>query len=640
MGKRIFDLLITFLFILILELMTNIIVFKSFSLLYFMNILFFTIGFSIIIYLLTTIFNKTINFISYYTILTIISIIFIAQIIYFKTYDGLMSLYSMGQTTVITEFGDSVLTMIYRNIFFVIIFLIPLVIVIFLNKKVLYLKKMKFKLKTLFAIFFLITYIINALLLQINKNELYSANSLYYGEFSSPLLAAQKFGILTTMRLDLKNIIFNKGEKFEYVKSGLSFKIDFNSIYLPNVLKIDFKKLIADSTDKTIKGMHEYFNNKKPTFKNEYTGMFKGKNLIVILAEAFDPIGVDEKLTPTLYKLINSGFVFSNFYVPIFVSTIDGEFLQQTSLLPNTAGSNWIMKQSIGKDLPYTFANLFRELNYKTMAFHDGNYKYYSRNLSVPNLGYSKFVACGNGLNINCKQWPQSDLEMMKKSIPMYIDEDKFMIYYITISGHLNYTKIGNMIVSKNWPLVKDLPYSDISKGYIATQIELDKSLEYLIEQLKSKGKLDDTVIVLCSDHYPYGLELNEINEVANPDRDNDFEKHRSNLIIWNSKLKTKEIATLSSNIDVLPTVLNLFEVNYDSRLYMGKDILSNDKERLVIFSNRSWISEQGRYNFSTKQATLKLSKEYINKTNIDIYNRFKISKLIIDKNYYNSLKK
>lgn len=640
MGKRIFDLLITFLFILILELMTNIIVFKSFSLLYFISIIFFTIGFSITIYLLTTIFNKTINFISYYTILTIISVIFIAQIIYFKTYDGLMSLYSMGQTTVIAEFGDSVLTMIYRNIFFVIIFLIPLVIVIFLNKKVLYLKKMKFKLKTLFAIFFLITYIINALLLQINKNELYSANSLYYGEFSSPLLAAEKFGILTTMRLDLKNIIFNKGEKFEYVKSGLSFKIDFNSIYLPNVLKIDFKKLIADSTDKTIKGMHEYFNNKKPTFKNEYTGMFKGKNLIVILAEAFDPIGVNEELTPTLYKLTHSGFIFNNFYAPLFVSTIDGEFLQQTSLLPNTAGSNWSMKQSIGKDLPYTFGNLFKELNYKTIAFHNGGYKYYSRNLSVPNLGYSKFVACGNGLNINCKQWPQSDLEMMKKSIPMYIDEDKFMIYYITISGHLNYTKIGNMIVSKNWPLVKDLPYSDISKGYIATQIELDKSLEYLIEQLKSKGKLDDTVIVLCSDHYPYGLELNEINEVANPDRDNDFEKHRSNLIIWNSKLKTKEIATLSSNIDVLPTVLNLFEVNYDSRLYMGKDILSNDKERLVIFSNRSWISEQGRYNFSTKQATLKLSKEYINKTNIDIYNRFKISKLIIDKNYYNSLKK
>ena len=195
------------------------------------------------------------------------------------------------------------------------------------------------------------------------------------------------------------------------------------------------------------------------------------------------------------------------------------------------------------------------------------------------------------------------------------------------------------MMVSKNWSQVKELPYSDIIKGYIATQIELDKALEYLIEQLEAKDKLEDTVIVLCTDHYPYGLELEEINEIANPVRDNNFEKHRSHLIIWNSELEHKEIETLSSNIDVLPTVLNLFGANYDSRLYMGKDILSDDEERLVVFSNRSWISEQGRYNFLTKESSPKLSSEYISSVNQDIYNRFKISKLIIDKNYYQILK-
>ena len=640
MKKRIFDLLITFLFILSLELMTKIIVFKSFSLFNFLNILFFTLGLTIFIYILTTFFKRTINFIIYYFILSVINLIFIAQIIYFKTYEGLMSLYSMRQTTVVTEFGNSVLDMIYRNIFLVFIFLIPLVILIILNKKVLYLKRIKFKLKPIFIGLFLIVYLINIALLQINKNDIYSSYSLYYKDFSSPLLATEKFGLLTTMRLDLRNNIFNKADTFKFEKTKIDFKIDLKSIYLPNVLKINFNELINNSSDETINNMHQYFSNRKPTIKNEYTGLLKDKNLIVILAEAFDPIGVDETITPTLYKLVHSGFEFKNFYAPLFISTIDGEFFQQTSLLPNSVGTNWSMKQSIGKYFPYTFGNLFKDLDYKTTAFHNGGYTYYLRHLSVPNLGYSQYIACGNGLNINCKQWPKSDLEMMQKSIPMYINEDKFMTYYITISGHLNYTRVGNMIVSKNWSQVKELPYSDMIKGYIATQIELDKALEYLIEQLESKDKLEDTVIVLCTDHYPYGLELEEINEVANPVRDNNFEKHRSHLIIWNSELEHKKIETLSSNIDVLPTVLNLFGVNYDSRLYMGKDILSDDKERLVIFSNRSWISEQGRYNFLTKESSPKLSSEYISSINQDIYNRFKISKLIIDKNYYQILKK
>lgn len=640
MKKRIFDLLITFLFILSLELMTKIIVFKSFSLFNFLNILFFTLGLTFFIYILTTLFKKRINFIIYYFLLSVITLIFIAQIIYFKTYEGLMSLYSMRQTTVVTEFGNSVLDMIYRNISLVLIFLIPLIILIILNRKVLFLQRIKLKIKPIYIGLFLIVYLISIALLQINKDDIYSAYSLYYKDFSSPLLATEKFGLLTTMRLDLRNNIFNKADTFKFEKTKIDFKIDLKSIYLPNVLKINFNELINNSSDETIKNMHQYFSNRKPTIKNEYTGLLKDKNLIVILAEAFDPIGVDETITPTLYKLVHSGFEFKNFYAPLFISTIDGEFFQQTSLLPNSVGINWSMKQSIGKYFPYTFGNLFKDLDYKTTAFHNGGYTYYLRHLSVPNLGYSQYIACGNGLNINCKQWPKSDLEMMQKSIPMYINEDKFMTYYITISGHLNYTRVGNMIVSKNWSQVKELPYSDMIKGYIATQIELDKALEYLIEQLESKDKLEDTVIVLCTDHYPYGLELEEINEVANPVRDNNFEKHRSHLIIWNSELEHKEIETLSSNIDVLPTVLNLFGVNYDSRLYMGKDILSDDKERLVIFSNRSWISEQGRYNFLTKESSPKLSSEYISSINQDIYNRFKISKLIIDKNYYQILKK
>ena len=84
--------------------------------------------------------------------------------------------------------------------------------------------------------------------------------------------------------------------------------------------------------------MHNYFENQAPTNKNEYTGMFAGKNLIFIVAEGFYPIAIDEKLTPTLYKLTNSSFVFDNYYQPIYnCSTSDGEFINQLSILPGVS---------------------------------------------------------------------------------------------------------------------------------------------------------------------------------------------------------------------------------------------------------------------------------------------------------------
>jgi phosphoglycerol transferase MdoB-like AlkP superfamily enzyme len=191
----------------------------------------------------------------------------------------------------------------------------------------------------------------------------------------------------------------------------------------------------------------------------------------------------------------------------------------------------------------------------------------------------------------------------------------------------------------KNWSAVKNLSYSTAIKAYMACNIELDKALAQLIQYLSDKGILDNTVIEISGDHYPYGLTLDEMNEKSDFVRDDNFDKHKSSLVIWSSSMKEPiNVDKLSSSIDILPTLLNLFGVEYDSRLLMGRDILS-DADPVVIFSNRSFITDKGRYNAITSKFTSKdgstVNQEYISQISKFVYDRFYLSRLILEQDYY-----
>lgn len=197
-----------------------------------------------------------------------------------------------------------------------------------------------------------------------------------------------------------------------------------------------------------------------------------------------------------------------------------------------------------------------------------------------------------------------------------------------------------NAMVEKNWDKVKSLPYSDKAKGYLAANIELDKAVGKLLEELEKAGKIEDTVIVISGDHFPYGLTLGEINEISKYKRDNTFEKYHMPFLIWSGSMKGPiKIEKLGSSLDILPTVLNLFGVEYDSRLLMGRDILS-DSEPLVIFSDRSFITSKGRYNavsgeFIKNEDIAEIEEDYVQNINNIIYKKYQMSRLILEKDYY-----
>ena len=189
--------------------------------------------------------------------------------------------------------------------------------------------------------------------------------------------------------------------------------------------------------------------------------------------------------------------------------------------------------------------------------------------------------------------------------------------------------------------MVDDLDYPEAARGYLATQIELDRAVKALMDKLAAANKLDDTVIVLTADHYPYNLPIKYINMLSDYERDSLIEANSNNLIIYNSKMESTEIDKVSMSIDILPTVLNLFGIDYDSRLIMGKDILS-DSEGIAIFKDKSWITDKGTYHAATKKFgadKVDVSNEYINRINAIVNNRVAISKMIVDNNYYESIK-
>ena len=644
--KRKFNVFVFISFLVIyLEILTKIFVTKSISGI-FLTFL-FSLPIIFILYLIVNIFKRKGNIVLTYLISIIFVFYYCFQFFFHRLFSNVFSFNTLGLASNALDFTNIIFDVVLKNIWIVLLYLLPIILLIIFHKRIDFERTSLKKIIICFILSILI-WIISLLCLLINKNETYSAYNLYYN-INSEMKSVEKFGLFTYTRLDIKRLIFGFEEKLTTtdeveLPTEPEEEEETPSVVTYNEIDIDFDTLIASETNETIKSMLEYFKNSDATNKNEYTGMFEGKNLIFILAEGFNNIAVDPELTPTLYKLSNEGFVFNNFYSPVFLSTTGGEFQATTGLIPTQSIlSNWKKYQPT---IFYALGNALTPLGYTANAYHNWTHTYYSRQKTMTTLGFNSYMGCGNGMEdlISCR-WLPSDVDMMDATLPLYQDSEPFVTYYVTVSGHAPYAynSTGNSIALKNIDYVKDLPYSNNVKAYLATQIELDRALETLINSLDEAGILEDTVIALVGDHYPYTLTVDEINEISAYKRDEIIEVNRSNFILWNSKMDTVVVDKVGSQIDVLPTLLNLFGIEYDSRLIVGKDILS-DADGLAIFSNRSWVSDYGTYKngkFTLKDGVeLDNVEEYVSSMNSIVSNRFTLSANIIKYNIYEYLLK
>lgn len=655
----------------------------------------FALPAGILISLLASLFKRTVNIIILWISLFFLTVFYFAEMIYTHIFKIPLLFTNIGkQNLQAVAYYREFLAACKACLPGIILLLLPLV-----TYGILLLCKIKPNKKGVpvligYAVAFLIFTITSVLCINQQRS---AKNSIYdnYKQMYDTAAAVEDFGVLTTLRLSAKGLIFKSSTEVDVDDFEIGPPVDViiettkeNELSSeqdsenetnteeettappepvidtsPNAMNIDFMALAANESNKNLNALHQYFASIVPSNKNEYTGMFERYNLIYLTAEAFSPYCVDKDLTPTLYKLVNEGFVFKNYYVPnTGESTCGGEFMNCTGLLPNPnrPAGTYSFIQTKDNYMPFSMGNQFKRHGITSYAYHNNSLSYYSRNLTIPNLGYI-FKAASSGALDDAQaradgliyemehphQWPQSDFEMIQATAPEYITSNQqFHGYYMTVSGHMNYSYDGNAMSYKNREAVAHLPYSDPCKAYIACNIELDKALEHLIGQLEAAGVLDKTVICMSADHYPYGLTNAEISEFVGHTVEENFELYRNNLVLWNSAMEEPIVIEKScSSIDILPTLSNLFGFTYDSRLFPGTDILSDSPGYVMFFHNRSVITDTYMYNSSNKQITdlngtpIEISDEEYANISKKFNLKMAMNQLMIEENYYNVIK-
>lgn len=537
---------------------------------------------------------------------------------YFKTYWGLGFVMQMTGN-VVGNFFTTMMEIIVSRLLFILLAFVPLAALIIFHRHLLPGRQLRGRTRLLALAGFIVFQAAGSALCYTGE---YKADYTY--NFITDR-AVPNFGLSASVRLEIQYTLFGLPDA-PVIQVAEPDPEPSPVVYDYNKMDLDFEAESQLVGGQTLANMHKYFSSLTASQKNEYTGMFEGKNLIQITAEAFSPYVISKELTPTLYKLTHEGFVFNNYYQPGWgQSTTGGEFAAMTGVIPTWINNNLSFYVSHKDYMPFALGNQFRALGYTTVAYHNNVYTYYNRHLTHPNLGYD-YYGQGNGLNITGPGWPYSDLEMMELTAPAYIEDyvqngKPFHAYYMTVSGHANWGW-GNAMSAKNREAaVATYPNaSQPVQGYIAANLELEYALTYLLEQLEAAGIADDTVICLTADHYPYALVTNEVDYYqelsGKQDSELDISRYRNTLILWSGSMEQPvTVNTPCSSIDIIPTLSNLFGLTYDSRLLSGRDVFAENYNAsqastcmplVILPTNRgnSWITAAGTYDAKTRTFT------------------------------------
>ena len=569
------------------------------------------------------------------------------QLVYHCIFGDFMPVSQIGMGgNVVVNFNSQLLYGIRQNLLKILLLLLPLIAVILcLALRRAQALKLRLRWKQTMASFAVLLALLLTVtgLMYVGRDNAFSVYRTFTNVNTSTDSSYKKIGMLATTAQELRYMLFSGSGSIMITPSSLNIS-DAPRTYSSNsynvIESIDFTAL-ADSTDSDIlKATDEYLANATPTRKNNYTGLLKDYNLITICAESFCPWFISEELTPTLYKLSHTGILFENYYGTFQSVTTNGEYTMCMGLYPdmsrtktdssfNVAGTNY---------LPFCLGNALKGMGYQAWGYHDYIGDFYNRNITHANMGYT-FKAADSGLAMKI-DWPSSDLEMMEASVDDYINSgEPFHAYYMTFSGHYQYNW-DNAMSAKNRDAVKDLPYSEPVKAYIACNLELEYALEYLMQRLEEAGVADKTCIVLTNDHYPYGLTEDEYNELAGQTLDTTFEKYRNSFICYVPGLSENIVVDeYCSTADILPTLLNLFGVDYDSRLLAGTDALSSGLH-VAVLSDKSFLTKTFRYDAGTETVipadeSITVSDGLVKTYRLYVDSRFQLSGNILNSDYY-----
>ena len=382
---------------------------------------------------------------------------------------------------------------------------------------------------------------------------------------------------------------------------------------------------------------------------NKYTGIFKNKNLIFVQLEGIDDWLLTEKDMPTLYGMLNNSFVFQNHYSYYNGggSTFNSEFAVNTGFI--TPLSYTQNAYSFNKNsFPYSMANMFKNQDYVVNAFHMNSGEYYSRQTNYTNWGYDKYYGLLDINDYKDKSYTLdreliNDVTFQEKMFPK---DSKFVDYLITYSNHLPFTNTKG-VCKLLYDMEMDLDDTvDMGEESSSTFVQLteeecirkqahetDYMMELLLKKLTELNLIDDTVIVVFTDHYLYTVEDKTILDKYKNTSNNLINK--TPFFIWQNNMKRTNIKEVTSQLNILPTTLNLFGINYNPNYYIGSDALSSNYKGIVFFSDYSWYDGNIYVDNGVIANNKSSSQEYLDEKNYYIHYLTKKNDLALKYNVF-----
>ena len=382
---------------------------------------------------------------------------------------------------------------------------------------------------------------------------------------------------------------------------------------------------------------------------NKYTGIFKNKNLIFVQLEGIDDWLLTEKDMPTLYGMLNNSFVFQNHYSYYNGggSTFNSEFAVNTGFI--TPLSYTQNAYSFNKNsFPYSMANMFKNQDYVVNAFHMNSGEYYSRQTNYSNWGYDKYYGLLDINDYKDKSYTLdreliNDVTFQEKMFPK---DSKFVDYLITYSNHLPFTNtkgVCKLLYDMEMDLDDTVDTGEESSSMFVQLTEeecirkqaheTDYMMELLLKKLTELNLIDDTVIVVFTDHYLYTVEDKTILDKYKNTSNNLINK--TPFFIWQNNMKRTNIKEVTSQLNILPTTLNLFGINYNPNYYIGSDALSQNYKGIVFFSDYSWYDGNIYVENGVIANNKSSSQEYLDEKNYYIHYLTKKNDLALKYNVF-----
>jgi len=405
----------------------------------------------------------------------------------------------------------------------------------------------------------------SALGLMISPLVISAYDQITYRTPADKTVFVQKFGSITYHNKDIVTFITNAIKPVLYAED---FKDEINS------------KVTFDLAD-----------------QSSLFGALQGQNVIFIMCETCEEYAFTPELTPNYYRLKNEGLYFNNFRTAAKNdNTYDAEFKSLTSMIymqsdnyMHTFGEN-----TYNNALPY----VLRQYGYTANSFHDFEGSFFNRNVIHPNMGFERYYALED-LDIEVSDptiWVQDSIMFEQfKDLIAPVQDKPFFSFVLTVTPHGKHDKYRDNLAEYYALIDQDPELSTRELEFrtlMAAQMDLDKGLGILINDLEAKGILDSTTIVLYSDHKNYSSQ--EITLKYTENSHLPYEVDKVPMIIYSSVLGSGEIDVLGSHYDLTPTIMDLLGIPYYQDFYYGQSLfLENREDKPIILAYSSWISNE-----------------------------------------------